>query len=396
MTSPSFKSRLNAIVQQIAATQRLRPQRTVIAVSPTESLVDGRHCVSFATNDYLGLSRHPAVVERFAGVGSAVVGATASALIAGHSEWHELLERKLAEFKRAESAILFPSGFAANFGTLTALIGKRDAVFCDRDNHASLIDGCRASAGRFLIYDRCDLPALADAIRRRRADYDRIWVVTDSVFSMDGQLADLPALCDIGDETDSLVIVDEAHATGVFGEHGRGVAELQGVEDRVAVSIGTLSKALGGLGGFVTGPEALTSVLWNTARTQFFSTALPPALCAAAVTAIDVIEHEPERRRRLHANAILCRRLLNDAKLPVIEVPGAPESPIIAIVLGDESRAMVVSQALLEAGWFIPAIRPPTVPAGTSRLRMSISCEHAQEQIHKAIEMISQLLLKKP
>ena len=353
------------------------------AVSTTECIVDGKPCISFATNDYLGLTRHPRVLRAFSESAAVQAGAGASALIAGRSPAFLQLEETIAAFESTESAVLFPSGFAANMGTLMALIGAQDGVFCDRENHASLIDGCRASAGKFLVYDRTELDKLSDSIRRRRHEFETVFIVTDSVFSMDGTIADLPRLCDIADQFEAIMIVDEAHGTGVFGTTGRGVCELQQVEHRIPVRIGTLSKAIGGLGGFVAGSEVLCEWLWNTARSQFFSTALPPALCAAANEAFLIITDEPERRQILAARSVFARHALQDAELEVI---GSTEaSPIIAILLGDDDLAVTVSRRVMERGFFMPAVRPPTIPQGTARLRMSLCCDHSEEQIRAAV-----------
>ena len=346
-------------------------------------MINGQRCLSFATNDYLGLTRHPKVLAAFAAAAGAQAGAGASSLIAGRSPYHVRLEEALAEFEETESALLFPSGFAANIGTLTSLIGPQDAVFCDRENHASLIDGCRASAGKFFVYDRTEPDRLSESIERRRCDYDVVFIVTDTVFSMDGTLADLPQLCDIADRFDATVVVDEAHGTGVFGATGRGVCELQHVEDRISVKIGTLSKAIGGLGGFVAGSSTLCEWLWNTARSQFFSTALPPAVCAAAMAAVQVITDEPERRSTLAARSMFARQLLQEAELDVITAP--PDSPIIAVLLHDDPLAVRVSHQMTAAGFFIPAVRPPTVASGTARLRMSLCCSHSEDQIRSAV-----------
>ena len=336
-------------------------------------------------------------------------------MIAGRSPLHEQLEAVIAGFEGTESAVLFPSGFAANLGTLTSLVGSTDAVFCDRENHASLIDGGRASRGRFFVYDRTELNRLGESIARRRSEFDAVFIVTDTVFSMDGTLAELPQLCDIAEQFDAAMIVDEAHGTGVFGPTGRGVCELQEVEHRIAVKIGTLSKAIGGLGGFVAGTNVLCEWLWNTARSQFFSTALPPAVCAAAIAAFQVVIDEPERRQILAERAELARGLLTDAGLDVISLTTARpsqsilepssrqgirgsnlesrpafgvnplSSPVIAILLRDDDQAVRVSRRLMDRGVFLPAVRPPTVAAGTARLRMSLCCDHTEEQINAAV-----------
>lgn len=390
MSNDAFDLRLVSSLQNLESIDQRRIRRCVEAVSTTESIVDGQRCLSFATNDYLGLTRHPDVVSAFSDAAVKQVGAGASGLIAGRSPHHVHLEKALAEFESTESAILFPSGFAANTGTLTSLIGNTDAVFCDRENHASLIDGCRASAGKFFVYDRTELDRLAEAIERRRSDYDGVFIVTDTVFSMDGTLADLPNLCDIAERFGATMIVDEAHGTGVFGSTGRGVCELQNVGHRIPVKIGTLSKAIGGLGGFVVGSATLCEWLWNSARSQFFSTALPPAVCAAAAAALQVIFNEPERRRTLAARSAFARRLLQENELDVIAAP--PESPIIAVLLHDDAIAVQVSRQMAAHGFFVPAVRPPTVAAGTSRLRISVCCDHLEDQIRSVVYQLRDVI----
>lgn len=389
----AFNLRLFNSLQNLESIDQRRIRRCVEAVSTTECFVDGQRCLSFATNDYLGLTRHPDVVAAFAQSAAKQVGAGASSLIAGRSPHHVCLEEALAKFESTESAILFPSGFAANTGTLTSLISGKDGVFCDRESHASLIDGCRASAGKFFVYDRTEIDRLAESINRRRSDYDAVFIVTDTVFSMDGTLADLPNLCDIAERTQSTVIIDEAHGTGVFGETGRGVCELQNVGHRIAVKIGTLSKAIGSLGGFVAGSTTLCDWLWNSARSQFFSTALPPAVCAAATAAIRVILNEPERRLRLGERSRFARQLLLENELEIIAAPC--ESPIIAVLLHDDELAVRVSRKIAAHGVFIPAVRPPTVAAGTSRLRMSICCDHSEDQIRSAVNQLRDVVKSK-
>lgn len=385
--------RLQTSLTRLAGDHQCRVRRCAEAVSTTECILDGRRCISFATNDYLGLTRHPMVLRAFAEAAAGQAGAGASPLISGRSPFHVQLEETIARFESTESAILFPSGFAANMGTLTAIVGPKDAVFCDRENHASLIDGCRASAGKFFVYDRTDLKRLAEAVERRRDQFDGVFLVTDTVFSMDGTLANLPQLCDIAEKHSATVVVDEAHATGVFGALGRGVCELQQVEDRVGIRIGTLSKAIGGLGGFVAGSGVLCEWLWNTARSQFFSTALPPAVCAAATAAIQVIREEPERRQVLSERSIYARQLLMDFGFELIFDSLSPaSSPIIAVLIGEDDRAVRVSERMLQENFFLPAVRPPTVAAGTARLRMSICCDHSEEQIRAAVCQLRDVL----
>ena len=345
-----------------------RRRRQVIPLPGGQCLVDGHSVWDFASNDYLGLANDPRVVAAAeAALRTHGVGSKASPLVSGRTDLHAKLERTLAEFEGAEAAIVFPTGMAANVGTVSALAGAEDVVFSDRLNHASLIDGCRASGARVRIYRHDDLESLNASLARETGR--RKYIVTDSVFSMDGDLAPLPELCELGERHQAAVIVDEAHGTGVFGERGRGVAEHQGVEARVAVRIGTLSKAIGTIGGFVTGDQSLVDYLWNKARTQIYSTALPPAICAAAIAAIEIIRTEPERRIHLHALSVSFRDQLQ--QFGIATYPGSI-GPIVPIVMHQPEAAVCVADQLLEAGFFVGAIRPPTVPRGTSRLRICL------------------------
>jgi 8-amino-7-oxononanoate synthase len=340
--------------------------------------IDGRRVCNFIANDYLNLASHPEVVAAAEqALKESGAGARASALLGGRSNWHLRLEQRLAAFEGEAAAILFPSGLAANLGTVSALIGEKDAVFCDRFNHASLVDGCRLSGARFRVYRHDDLTTLENELIKVK-DHPRRWIVTDGVFSMDGDLAPLPALCDLAEKYEAEMIVDEAHATGVFGEHGRGLTEHFGVEDRVAVRIGTLSKAIGTLGGFVAGPQALIDYLTNSARSQIYSTALPPAVCAAAEQSVAIIQREPERRALLHRRTEFLRNRL--AELGVNVLSGSV-GPILPIVLNDAETVVLLAGKLESRGFLVGAIRPPTVPNGSSRLRISVSTVHNEDQL---------------
>jgi 8-amino-7-oxononanoate synthase len=389
MSSDNVPDRIQQQLQRLRESHRLRHRRTVTALSATECLVDGVRCVSFASNDYLGLAHHPGVLKCFQEAANLQVGATASALVAGRSSWHAQLERRIARFEGTESAILFPSGFAANQGTLTSLVGPDDCVFCDRDNHASIIDGCRAAAGKMLVYRHQALRKLVDALQRRRSEFDQAFLVTDSVFSMDGVVAPLRELVRIAEQFNVQVIVDEAHATGVFGPTGRGVCEALGVEEAVQVRIGTLSKAIGALGGFVAASQPVCDWLWNSARSQFFSTALPPAVCAAASEALRLIPQDVARAERLNAICKFARQLLNELGLETI---AGSVGPIVPVLVGDDDTAVSISETLLQHGFFIPAIRPPTVRAGTARLRLSLCSEHSRQQTEDAMRCIHGIL----
>lgn len=356
----------------------LRQRRITTWLADGVCEADGRRVFNFISNDYLNLASDPRVIEAAReALAEAGVGSRASALLGGRTDWHARLEQRIAEFEREPAAILFPSGWAANIGTLTALVQESDVVFSDRLNHASLIDGCRLSKARLRIYRHDDVEQLAAELRKT-ASFPRRWIVTDGAFSMDGNLAPLPDLCDLAEQFDAKLIVDEAHATGVFGPTGRGVAEHFGVEHRIAVRIGTLSKAVGALGGFVAGSQALIDFLWNSARSQIYSTALPPAVCAAAEMALTIIQTEPERRQRLHQLSDHLRRQLQNHDVAILP---ASTGPIVPIVLHDPQRAVQVAKRLEQGGFLVGAIRPPTVSQGTSRLRISMSTAHNEQRV---------------
>jgi 8-amino-7-oxononanoate synthase len=389
MSSDLQTDRLHDRLQRLNDANQLRQRRAITPISSSECLVDGRRCVAFASNDYLGLAHHPSVVRAFQEAASLQVGATASALVTGRTIWHEQLERRLARFEGTESAILYPSGFAANVGTLTSLVGAGDAVFCDRDNHASIVDGCLAAAGRMFVYRHQELKKLATSIHRRRSEFDQVFIATDSVFSMDGVVAPLRELCRIGAQFDADLIVDEAHATGVFGPTGRGVCEALEIEDQVRVRLGTLSKAIGTMGGFVASSRVVCDWLWNTARPQFFSTALPPAVCAAASESLRLIRTDVERATRLTELCRFARKQLNELGLETVV---GSVGPIVPILLGDDAAAVVTGEQLIDHGFFVPAIRSPTVKAGTARLRLSLCSEHSKTQIEAALICIHGIL----
>lgn len=349
--------------------------------------IRGRRVANFCANDYLSLAGHPALAramrdatERFG------VGAGASRLIAGDTELHHALERRVAAFERTPAATLFNSGYAANLGILSTLAGPEDVVFSDALNHASLIDGCRLSRARVEVYPHTDVASLSRGLRAAHAARRRL-VVTDAVFSMDGDLAPLVEIVELAEANGAIVVVDEAHGTGVFGRRGAGLCEHLGVEDRVDVRMGTLSKALGGLGGYAATGESAAELLKNCARSLVFSTALPAAVCAAGSAAIDLVEAEPALRNRLWCNV---HRFA--AGLTGLGLPASPRSPILPVVLGDSDLAMRAAQALLERGVFVRAIRPPTVPPGTSRLRFALSSGHTEEHVDRALLALGEVL----
>ncbi len=339
-------------------------------------VLDGKDLVNFGSNDYLGLA---ADVRLAAAAAKAAQrdgwGSGASPLVSGRSGVHAELEQRLAAFEGTEAALVFSSGFAANAGVIPPLVDEPDAVFADAKNHASLIDGCRLSRATRYVYPHCDCDALERQLREAEKCRRRL-IVTDTLFSMDGDLAPLARLAELAEQYRAMLLVDEAHATGVFGSQGRGAVEHWAEKssasfsaEHVHVRIGTLSKALGSGGGFVCGRRSLIEWLANRARTYVFSTAQPAATSAAAIAALNVVRQEPQRRAQLWINASTLRLRLREQGWDV----GDSASQIIPVYVGTPEQATELAGRLREAGYFVPGIRPPTVPTGESLLRLSVS-----------------------
>jgi 8-amino-7-oxononanoate synthase len=349
--------------------------------------VGGRRLVNLCSNDYLGLAADPRL--RRAAADAALedgAGAGASRLVAGDLPIHRRLEARLAAWKGAEAALLFNSGYHANAGVPPALVGRDDAIFSDVLNHASIVDGCLLSRAEHVRYRHVDVDELADLLARSTAR--RKLVVTDSVFSMDGDAAPLRELASVCDRHGAMLYVDEAHAAGVLGPTGAGLAEALGVTERIDVHMGTLGKALGAFGAYVAGSRALSDLLVSRARTFVFTTALPPAACAAALTALDVVVAEPERRARVLALTERAKAGLGRLGFDVARVV----APILPVVLGSEERALAASRALRARGLFVRAIRPPTVPRGTSRLRVALSAAHEEAHVDLLLGALEEIL----
>ena len=342
----------------------------------------GEALLNFSSNDYLGLAAEPALREAArAALAVHGVGTGASRLVVGDTSAHRRLEARLAAFERAEAALLFNSGYAANVGTLQALVGPEDAVFSDALNHASLIDGCRLSRARTVIYPHVEVEALERALATTPAR--RKLVVTDTVFSMDGDVAPLRELVAVCRAHGAALLVDEAHATGVLGPRGAGLCEALGVEEDVDVRMGTLSKALGGLGAYICASRPVVELVLQRARPLVFSTALPAALCAAAEAALHLVETDEALRARLWRNI---HRFTEG--LRALGLPAEPRSAVFPILLGEPERALEASRALRAQGLLVKAIRPPTVPVGTSRLRFCLSAAHTEAHVDRALEAL--------
>ncbi|MFH0953511.1 MAG: 8-amino-7-oxononanoate synthase [Verrucomicrobiota bacterium] len=344
-----------------------------------------RTYLNFSSNDYLDLTHHPRVlaaaedaVRRFG------AGSGASRLVTGTLPIHEELEQRLAGFKGYPAALVFGSGYLANTGTISSLVGRGDAVFADKLCHASILDAITLSRAKLIRFQHNDPQHLEELLRKRQAAGRRL-VVTESVFSMDGDLAPLPELCALAEKHDAMIMVDEAHATGVFGPRGSGLLREHHLESAVNVSMGTLSKAMGGYGGFVACSTALRDLLVNRARGLIYTTALPPAAAGAALGALDVLGQETDLGERLLLRAAFFRKHLAAAGLDTMQ----SASQIIPLLVGNNAKTLALSQRLREQGLLAAAIRPPTVPAGTARLRLSVTLAHTEGDLKAAADTIA-------
>lgn len=343
--------------------------------------------INLSSNDYLGLASSTTLIS--AAVDGAQVGAGtgSSRLVTGSLPIHATLEAALAAFEGTGAAVLFNSGYCANLGAVQSLVGPGDAVFSDALNHASLIDGAKISRAAVHVYPHLDTEALDTRLAASPAQ--RKLIVTDAVFSMDGDCAPLPALCELADRHGAMLLVDEAHATGVFGERGRGLCEHLGCEAQVDVRIGTLSKAAGSFGAFAAASRAVCELFVNRARAFVFTTALPPSVCAASMASLALMR-EPARREALWRNI----RQVADG-LHALGLPAEPRSPIFPVVLGTPERALAAARALRARGVLAKAIRPPTVPEHTSRLRLSVSAAHSPAQLDRALTALREALAER-
>ncbi len=350
-----------------------------------EVTIDGELHLLLASNNYLGLAGDPRVI---AGARAALeaygAGAGASRLVTGSLDLHRRLEERIAALKGADDALVFPTGFQANVGTIPALVGPDDVVFSDELNHASIIDGIRLSRARAVRYAHADADALEAAIRDAGPARRRL-IVTDTVFSMDGDLAPLPAIVELAERHDCMLMVDEAHATGVLGPNGAGAIEHFGLEGRVGVVMGTLSKAIGAQGGFVAGQQDLCDYLRTRARGFVFTTALAPAATGAALAALDIVRDEPVRRERLHA---LVARLVAGVRELGFEVLPT-DSAVVGVLIGEARPALEAAAALRRERVWAPAIRPPSVPPGTARLRLTVMATHDESHLDWALRALA-------
>ena len=359
-----------------------RPLRVLDGEQAAHASVDGRSVVNLSSNNYLGLTTHPALRERALEATRAFgVGTGSVRTIAGTMALHVELERRLAIFKRTEAAVVFQSGFTANAGTVASLLGRDDVIVSDELNHASIIDGARLSRATIKVFPHGDAAA-ARAVVAALPRTQKTLLITDGVFSMDGDLGALPALCDVADEFGCLMMVDDAHASGVFGRQGRGTVDHFGLHGRVHVQVGTLSKAIGALGGYVAGSRSLIEFLHHKARPFLFSTSHPPSVTATCLAALDVLESESGLIERLWDNTRFFKAGLAALGLDT----GRSESPITPVIVGDAALAMKLSDRLFELGVFAQGIGFPTVPQGKARVRTIVSATHTRDDLSFALD----------
>ncbi len=389
MPDMPFERQIRAALAELeAAGLRRHPPRVSGAQGPLIE-IDGRSVICLCSNNYLGFAAHPALAEAArAAVLEEGVGSGASRLVTGTMDAHRELESAFARFVGAPEAVFFANGYAANVGTIQALLGPGDAVFSDALNHASLIDGCRLSRAQVHVYTHRDPGHLESLLHRHRAAAKRALIVTDALFSMDGVTAPLPELAALAERFDTGLLVDEAHSLGVMGPHGQGLAAGQGV--RPDALVGTLGKSFGASGAFVAGSESLVSLIRNRARSYVFSTAPSPMVVRAALAALPLVRDAEDRRRALRQHADRLRSSLRDLGF---DVP-LGQSQIVPVILGDNDRAMRFSASLLESGVFVQGIRPPTVPVGSARLRVTPMATHQPEDIEHAVEAFAAIAKK--
>ncbi|WLR52703.1 8-amino-7-oxononanoate synthase [Bacillus tianshenii] len=375
---------LNEELEVLKKQHLKRALRRMETACEAETSVEGKRLLLFSSNNYLGLANDERLKQAaVSAINEFGVGSSGSRLTTGNMLIHEQLEQEIASWKQTESALLFSSGYLANIGTISALMGKGDLIISDELNHASIIDGCRLSKAKTLVYQHVNMKDLRNKLKES-VQYRRVLIVTDGVFSMDGNIAPLREIVDQAEEFGAWVMVDDAHAAGVLGKHGRGTVEHLGLEGRVQLQVGTLSKAVGTEGGFVAASEEVIDYLKNHARSFIFQTALPPGTIGATRSSIQIIQQELERRMHLKALSDFFRSQLEEAGFDVVK----GETPIIALVIGESERALGFSKRLEEEGVFAPAIRPPTVPVGSSRIRFTLMATHTREQVKKAVDKV--------
>src|ERR1051326_1736375 len=357
-----------------------------------KTTVDHRTVVNLSSNNYLGLTTHPRLRQRaLEATRKYGVGTGSGRTIAGTMDIHMELERRLADFKKTEAVVVFQSGFAANAGTVSAVLGKDDVVVSDELNHASIIDGCRLSRAAIKVFPHKDIDAARKTLQSLPAGQRKL-LITDGVFSMDGDLGPLPHLCALAEEFGCIMMVDDAHASGVFGRNGRGTIDHFGMHGRVDIQVGTLSKAIGALGGYVCGTRDLIDFLYHRARPFLFSTSHPPSVAATCIAAFDVLENEPERIDRLWENTRYFKKELGNLGFNIGGKNTPPsETPITPVIVGEGRLAMEFSRELFKEGVMATGIAFPTVAEGKARIRTIVTATHTREQLAQALEILKRV-----
>ncbi|MFQ5585740.1 MAG: 8-amino-7-oxononanoate synthase [Thermodesulfobacteriota bacterium] len=375
-------------LEELRARGLYRTTRSIEGPQGPRVTIDGKNLLNLSSNNYLGLADHPKIKKAAAkALQRYGAGAGASRLVSGDMPPHRELEVHLARFKGTEAALLFNSGYHANLAIITALVGRGDVILSDRLNHASLIDAAILSRSKIKRYPHCDTDTLGRFLREHRQSRRRL-IVTDGLFSMDGDIAPLKEIARLAERYDAILMVDDAHATGTLGEHGRGSLEHHGIASSDIIQMGTLGKAIGSFGAFVAGRRELIDYLINRARPFIFTTALPPSVCAASSAALEIIREEPELIEALRERAAFMRSALKAAGLNTM----TSESQIIPLLIGDPEKTVAVSDSLLAEGLYVQAIRPPTVPAGTSRLRITVMATHSFDDLRSAARTITKVI----
>lgn len=364
-----------------------RHLRGVSGAQGREIIVDGQRVVNFCSNNYLGLADDARLTQAAAAsLQKEGFGAGASRLVCGNMAVHRQLEEKIAAFKGSESCLLFSTGYMANIGIISSVLSREDIVFSDRLNHASIVDGIRLSQAECKRYPHRDMAALEEMLKPAGRFRSRA-IITDSVFSMDGDIAPLDKIVDLAQQYDCLVMIDEAHALGVMGKNGRGLAEHFGLEEKIDIQMGTLSKAAGSFGAYGCGSAALISFLINKARSFIYTTGLPPSVAAASLKAVELMEMLPRRREQLWENTRYLKTALRGIGFDTMD----SQTPIIPILLKESNTAVEFSNRLLSEGILISAIRPPTVPANTARLRLTVMATHTRQDLDFVLQQLKQI-----
>ena len=358
-----------------------------------ECTFDGKRVINLASNNYLGLTTHPRLREAaLKAIGKYGVGSGAVRTVSGTMSIHMELEEKIARFKNVEACVVFQSGFTANAGTVSAILGKGDFIISDELNHASIIDGARLSKATIKVFRHKDVAHAEELLKEVAGEPGRKLVITDGVFSMDGDIGPLPALCDLAEKYGAIMMVDDAHSSGILGRNGRGTIDHYNVHGRVDIQVGTLSKAIGAMGGYVCGSRDLIEFLYNRGRPFLFSTSHPPSVAASCIAAFEVLEQEPELIDRLWENTRFFKRELGALGFNVggVNTP-ASETPITPIIVGEGRLAMEFSRELFNEGVFTPGIAFPVVPEGKARLRTIMTATHTKDQLQQALEILKRV-----